>query len=1780
MKRLQLLVLSVLCFSAGLQSQELRVEDGYCLISSPEEMEVFAQRVNGGESSLNGRLTAPLDFEGVGHTPIGSPSVPFQGSFDGQLFPINNINAMLFGVVHGAQITRIAIESGTATENTAYAGATGSIVGWAEPDDLSSLTQSYSKADVIGGGQDAGGLCGKFVGLIENCLFAGTVRSNATTGGISGSSNENNGPIHARRCLIVGTIEGGANTGALIGWQHDTSTTSNCYVINTAPANMQAHAGGENLNNKRVTAEELATGQYAYALNGFSSENPVWFQKIGTDPLPQLTGTDVVYATGHEQCNGEPYGDMTYSNTPGKPERDPHDFVNGICDLCGAIMEGYVPVVDGWYELGTPDAVEFFASLVNLGHTDIKGRLTAPIDFAAVQHTPIGSKNKPFAGEFDGQLQPITNLNAMFFGSVNAATVTGIAIESGDITSNPQYADHTASIIGATTTTNLSSLTRSYSKANINSTQGDAGGLVGKFAGIIEDCLYAGAIVGTTTAAGIAGSSNENDGPVTARHCLVIMENPVQTTSSYKGAFIGWQHDTSHFIDCFATQSAGDLVGHAGGANTGCASVTAEDLATGRYAYTLNGFSSADPVWYQQIGTDAYPVLTGTAVVYGSGREHCNGDAYDGFTYSNTPGGTTTRDTHNFVEGKCTYCGTTLDNFVPLVDGWYEINSAAAFEWYTSYVNSGHADAKGRLTGEIDFAGYSHTPIGNSALPFQGSFDGQLYPIYNLDAMLFGVVNGAQLTRIAIESGTITSMPDVAGATGSIVGWAQVDVPSSLTQSYSRADVTTTSGDAGGLCGKFVGTLKDCFFAGSLSCSHTTGGLVGSSNEDNGPITASGCYTFTRGAIKGEGATGALIGWEHGNSTFTNCIAVETDGPLFSHVDGVNTNCIHMSEEEFFSGAVTYALNGGKLADVKWFQTLNSDDYPVLDNTHGLVYRKTDGTYGDVHDQASFEEMRSELLTGYTDVVAEKALIDEWAERIQLMNSINTLSEFLEEYALLEDLKGVIEESIRNYASYMAAVEEIMAYRDEHYEELMGPHFDTLERYLDEDVEPGDEFPHGSYSIIIDQCLLSITEIQEEIEYAKHLLENAIKYATTIREVTQMLQNPTLVEGDAGWTFSYGNSTSGAAGGDNFYVRETWGNTFDMHQTLTDLQNGIYELTVNASFRNFGDYTNLNQASFVYANGNQVYTMMDPEDVISAEDAVDGVNCNLSEGHGLVDYVLYGETEEPVGYSPHGPEGYGFAFQAGRYMNRIVCEVTDGTLTVGLRTPGCGGIVGTWAGNFRLYYCGEKETASETGIMMQTIKGQVARAKTLLEDYQFRTDEFYAEAPNFSADLKERLQAAIDAADTATDADSQLALIETFSALFQEVYECKQAYAAYIRELESFASALYDAALLSGTDADAFEALQASIWEKYENGAWSLEAARLMEELNSSSFAPLIYGSEPEIIDGVCQLSVASEVVWFARHTNAGEQLNGVLTAPIDFSEAVMIPVGSPTSPFQGSFDGQLFPISNVSTMLFGVVNGAQITRIAIESGTATENTAYASATGSIVGWANADALSSLTQSYSKADVIGGGQDVGGLCGKFAGTIEDCFFAGYLSGNATMGGISGSSNEDNGPITATRCFIYPLSPLDSHSNVGAFIGYEHNTSHVNDCYAINEIGVDLFGHVGTGGNTGNKLISSDDFASGMVAFALNGGRTPVIWFQTLGEDPYPVLDATRSVVLKAEDGTYYNSVVAVETVKNSQSATESGEVFDIAGRKVMDAASKRGLPKGIYVVNGRKVLVK
>ncbi|MBQ7684742.1 MAG: hypothetical protein IJT48_09665, partial [Bacteroidaceae bacterium] len=566
-------------------------------------------------------------------------------------------------------------------------------------------------------------------------------------------------------------------------------------------------------------------------------------------------------------------------------------------------------------------------------------------------------------------------------------------------------------------------------------------------------------------------------------------------------------------------------------------------------------------------------------------------------------------------------------------------------------------------------------------------------------------------------------------------------------------------------------------------------------------------------------------------------------------------------------------------------------------------------------------------------------------------------------------LKTSIDENAAAYSDYAALVEETKAYYEENIEKLQGPHGDLLESYLVNDEEPSEDLPHGTALYILANTKLSTSELSAEMDFLRQLLDNAIKYAGSIREITLMLKNPDLREGDTGWDFSYGKTTSGAEG-HGVYVREAWSTSFDMYQTLTGLQDGIYKLTVNAAFRVATDNTNLNHASFIYANDNLVCTMMDAEDAIPVDAAVDGVNCHLSEGEGLVDNNIYNAENEVIAYTPHGPEGYGYAFSAGRYANTIVCEVSDGVLTVGVRSPGWGGTQGTWLADFHLYYCGEKDQALSA--IASSLEGQVERARTILEQYVPLTNENYASSPNFSQALKDELQEAVNAASAATDVDKMLSLTATFSKLFEQIFACKQAYAKYIDALETFGDDIYKYG--KGLTEDDFlnvSQLSDRIWEKYEAGAYSLEDALYMEDLKNSSYYPLIYGTEPEIVDGVVQLASPWEVLWMARRVAEGEKMNAaVVTAPIDFAGVPMIPIGTPASPYSGEFDGQFYPLTNLSTMLFGTISGAKLTRIAVESGTVTGNTDFASATGSIVGYTGLGWSSSARAARDRAVLV------------------------------------------------------------------------------------------------------------------------------------------------------------------------------------------------------------------
>ena len=129
------------------------------------------------------------------------------------------------------------------------------------------------------------------------------------------------------------------------------------------------------------------------------------------------------------------------------------------------------------------------------------------------------------------------------------------------------------------------------------------------------------------------------------------------------------------------------------------------------------------------------------------------------------------------------------------------------------------------------------------------------------------------------------------------------------------------------------------------------------------------------------------------------------------------------------------------------------------------------------------------------------------------------------------------------------------------------------------------------------------------------------------------------------------------------YVAESWSdNAFDMHQTITLPQNGVYELTFNGAYR-IAEQANTHQHSaMVYLNDNKNYLPAVFEDMLPVADAQDGVNCWLT---GTADYPIKDDMQEVIGYTPHGQQGAACAFFTGRYPVRILANVTDGTLTIG-----------------------------------------------------------------------------------------------------------------------------------------------------------------------------------------------------------------------------------------------------------------------------------------------------------------------------------------------------------------------------------------------------------------------------------------------------------------------------------------------------------------------------------
>lgn len=388
------------------------------------------------------------------------------------------------------------------------------------------------------------------------------------------------------------------------------------------------------------------------------------------------------------------------------------------------------------------------------------------------------------------------------------------------------------------------------------------------------------------------------------------------------------------------------------------------------------------------------------------------------------------------------------------------------------------------------------------------------------------------------------------------------------------------------------------------------------------------------------------------------------------------------------------------------------------------------------------------------DIMAEKALIDKYEGFIEdIEECVNMEALFRINYQL-ETLRDSITTSHKAYVRYEEAVEKVKAY-------LKAINLDesdaktTLENYLTTSVEPSEElYPNGSAVYILEEHLLADSVVLDEIDFLESLKVAAVNAGYVAGcDISSLIVNRTFAK--AGETLQDDNNqnigrkaegwngyifrTANANGGD-IYAAEfcNYLAKFDVNQTLTNLKNGYYKVTLNAGYRANGDLLSYNYAPLAYANDVQTYIPVVREDVVA--DSIDSWQGVTPDKR--IAYTDSDSGEEVVvGLGIWGCEGAAHAFDQGRYAITMVAQVTDGTLTIGVKNSGTKGNEWTSVGNFGLVYLGE--TAGNAALK-EAADYNAARITTLLDVYESdveavnpETNEYtYPNAPGFAAAQK------------------------------------------------------------------------------------------------------------------------------------------------------------------------------------------------------------------------------------------------------------------------------------------------------------------------------------------------------------------------------------------------------------------------------------------------------------
>lgn len=450
-------------------------ESGWYLISEPGELAWFARLINGGidindHTNAKAKLTEDLDFS----------------AYTGYNWtPIGTEDNPFSGIFDGNSHTI----SGLKSSGADHAG----LFGYADGASISKLIVNGCD---FSGNKSAAAMCGSVGTNGVTFNFCGSYENKLTGTDTAGFAGISAGKVTLDRCYTA---------------DRDKFSDGNNRVS-------VSYAISGNAADDAMTEAQFKSGELTYALNN-GLDKAVWFQTINTQAYPQFSG-DTVYKTS--PC-------VSYTNDSAKTNK-PH--VIGDDDKCKVCGERGIPKKNsnGQYELSSKLHMLWFAK--NFSSGEDSAVLMDNIDMKDAEWTPIGTADKPFSGNFDGNGHTISGLNysgeyAGLFGYINNGTISNIKL------ADSSFANGTAS--GGICAVNNGGTIENCAVDNVAVRGGTAGGICGQNSGTITDCFFSGNVSSDGKSGGICGS---NSGTIKS------------TVSLYAGTAVG-ENTNGDIENCF-----------------------------------------------------------------------------------------------------------------------------------------------------------------------------------------------------------------------------------------------------------------------------------------------------------------------------------------------------------------------------------------------------------------------------------------------------------------------------------------------------------------------------------------------------------------------------------------------------------------------------------------------------------------------------------------------------------------------------------------------------------------------------------------------------------------------------------------------------------------------------------------------------------------------------------------------------------------------------------------------------------------------------------------------------------------------------------------------------------------------------------------------------------------------------------------------------------------------------------------------------------------------------